>query len=150
MIAFDTNILIYAELPAEDDSRHQKAANLLRRAGLVGSIMPLQVLGEFLHVCRRKAVINHEFALQRTQTFASVFDTPPTSLNDVINAQVLLQKFNLQFFDALIITVASRAGATMLLSEDMQQGFVHRGLTIVNPLADTPHPQLARLLDLPA
>jgi len=37
----------------------------------------------------------------------------------------------------------------LLLSEDMQDGFVHRGATVVNPLLDTPHPKLAVLLDRP-
>lgn len=133
MIAFDTNILIYAELPEANDDRHQIAAELLRLSGLVGSIMPVQVLGEFLHVCRRKAIIDHGLALQRTQTFAAVFDTPSTSLDDLINAQILIQQFNLQFFDALIIAVASRAGATILLSEDMHDGLEIEGLKIVNP-----------------
>ena len=34
----------------------------------------------------------------------------------------------------------------MLLSEDMQHGFVARGLTIVNPLADPAHSKLEALV----
>ncbi|MDV3256212.1 MAG: hypothetical protein LOX97_00170, partial [Sphingomonas sp.] len=52
----------------------------------------------------------------------------------------------LQFWDALIVSAAADAGCAMLLSEDMQHGFVTRGLTIVNPLTDAPHPKLAALM----
>ena len=34
----------------------------------------------------------------------------------------------------------------MLLSGDMQDGFVWRGVTVVNPFAATPHPMLVDLL----
>jgi predicted nucleic acid-binding protein len=45
----------------------------------------------------------------------------------------LLTRFKLQYFDALIIAVASRAGARILLSEDMHDGLVVDGLRVVNP-----------------
>jgi predicted nucleic acid-binding protein len=51
-----------------------------------------------------------------------------------------------QFWDAMILSAAADAGCTLLLSEDMQNGFVARGVTVVNPLADAPHPRLAGLL----
>jgi predicted nucleic acid-binding protein len=35
----------------------------------------------------------------------------------------------------------------LLLSEDMQHGFVSRGMTVVNPFAEPTHPKLAALLD---
>lgn len=41
---------------------------------------------------------------------------------------------------------AAAAGCTLLLSEDMQGGFVTRGLTIVDPLREDTHPKLAALL----
>lgn len=47
--------------------------------------------------------------------------------------KVLRQHISCSFFDAVIIAVARRAGATLLLSEDMHDGLVIEGLTIVNP-----------------
>ena len=58
----------------------------------------------------------------------------------------LVIEHRLQFWDALIVNAAAEAGCTLLLSEDMQDGFMIRGVTIVNPLADKPHEKLARLL----
>jgi predicted nucleic acid-binding protein len=51
----------------------------------------------------------------------------------LIEALDLADRKMLQYFDALIITVAARAGATMLLSEDMQDGLEVDGLLVVNP-----------------
>ena len=58
----------------------------------------------------------------------------------------LVVDHRLQFWDALIVTAAAEAGCSLLLSEDMQHGFVVRGITIVDPLRSEPHPKLARLL----
>jgi predicted nucleic acid-binding protein len=35
----------------------------------------------------------------------------------------------------------------LLLSEDLQQGFVWRGVSVVNPLAESADPLLTRFLD---
>jgi hypothetical protein len=35
----------------------------------------------------------------------------------------------------------------LLLSEDMQDGFVYRGVTVANPFAERIHPLLASLMD---
>jgi predicted nucleic acid-binding protein len=135
VIAFDTNILIYAELPIADDPRHQQAASLLAVAALHGAILPLQVLGEFLHVCRRKAILAPDLASRKIDAYAEVFQIPHTVVDDMIITTALLSKFNLQFFDALIVAVVRRAGATILLSEDMHDGLEIDGLRIVNPFA---------------
>lgn len=55
-------------------------------------------------------------------------------------------RYDLQFFDAVIIAVARRAGATLLLSEDMHDGFVIDGLTIRNPFDAANEILLADLL----
>ena len=53
----------------------------------------------------------------------------------------------LQFWDALIVTVAAEARRRLLLSEDMPDGFLWRGVTVVIPFAEPLHPRLAALLD---
>jgi hypothetical protein len=53
------------------------------------------------------------------------------------------------FWNALFVTAAAEAGCTLLLSEDMQDGFATRGLTVANPLRDTLHSKLAGLIERP-
>jgi predicted nucleic acid-binding protein len=46
----------------------------------------------------------------------------------------------------MILAAASEARCRLLLSEDMRDGLAWRGVTITNPLTDSPHPLLARAL----
>ena len=78
-------------------------------------------------------MLDLRLASRRVDTYALVFETPATSLEDLTEAAHLSARFTLQYFDALIIAVATRAGATMLLSEDMHDGLVIDALTVVNP-----------------
>ena len=153
LIALDSNILVYlagtAFVPAD-------IPKIARVQALVGSlnkvaslVAPVQALGELFVVLKRAGAAPAE-ARDIVSEYSQAF-LPAASLPQTVAAAVdLVVEHKFQLWDALILTAGSQAGCTMLLSEDMQQGFVHRGLTIVNPLADTPHPQLARLLDLPA
>ena len=135
MIALDTNILIYADTSADPNDRHAKAVKIFSRLmePEVIACIPLQVLGEFINVCRHKNILSLQLAANRLVNYAKVFQTPHTLLEDQIAASILSAGHKLQFFDALIITVAARAGAKLLLSEDMQDGLEVEGLRVVNP-----------------
>ncbi len=133
MIAIDTNILVYADSASDPLGRHLRAITLLEYLSLTTNCVPMQVLAEFLNVSRRKTTIPFEKAIARVEAYALLFDTPGTTLSDLAVAGQLSIRHNLQFFDAVIIAVAIRAGATLLLSEDMHDGQVIDGLTIVNP-----------------
>ncbi len=133
MIAVDTNVLIYA-ISAEDDvGRTALALNLLDRIAKARPILPLQVVGEYLNVSRRSKDIDLADALMRIELVMDVYRCVSTLAEDFVAAVAISARFNLQYFDAVIIAVARRAGATMLLSEDMHDGLEVEGLRIVNP-----------------
>jgi predicted nucleic acid-binding protein len=52
----------------------------------------------------------------------------------------------LQMWDALILVVAAEQHCRIVISEDFQDGFTWRGVTVVNPFASEPSPLLAGLL----
>ncbi len=52
----------------------------------------------------------------------------------------------LGIWDAVILSAAADARCRLLLSEDLQDGFTWRGVTVVNPFASSPHRLLAALL----
>lgn len=135
MIAFDTNILVYAEDSTEPSGKHKHAANLLTKAGKIDAVIPIQVLGEFVNVCRKKKIAGVEIITAKIDDFSSIFVTPHSSVADIQNAAMLAEKYQMQFFDALIVVITRRAGATILISEDMQDGLEIDGLRIVNPFA---------------
>jgi predicted nucleic acid-binding protein len=133
LIAFDTNLLIYAEVPEAQDGRHERAAIILTKLAHRQAVAPIQVLGEFINVCRKKRLVPLELAMQKVANYALMFETPQTELADIANAASISARHDLQFFDALIVTVSARAGADVLLSEDMQNGQIIGELRILNP-----------------
>jgi predicted nucleic acid-binding protein len=133
LIAFDTNILVYAQQDDTSDSRHERALGIIYAATLIDGCMPVQVLGEFLNVCVRKLKMTPDDVIDQIDEYADVFDCPQTGHSDLVRAAHLADLHDLQFFDALIVTVSSKAGATILLSEDMHDGLEIDGLRIVNP-----------------
>jgi predicted nucleic acid-binding protein len=135
VIAIDTNILVYVEDRDETFGRRETALGIMERLSLGGHIISCQVFAEFINACTRKKLVSIDKAIAKTNFYSKVFETPPTTCDDLIEATRLLANFNLQYFDALIIAVSSRAGAVMLLSEAMQDGLEIGGLIIVNPFA---------------
>jgi predicted nucleic acid-binding protein len=135
LIALDTNILVYAESPGDPDGRYEKAIEIIAAVSATNGCLPLQVVGEFLNVCRRKKMLEMAVAVERADNYTDLFGAPATAFVDLEQATDLSQAFDLQFFDALIIAVAARAGATMLLSEDMHDGLEVEGLKVINPFA---------------
>ncbi len=135
MIACDTNILIYAISPEDDRGRTAAALDLLDRLGPIRPILPLQVVGEYLNVARRRSDIDLAEALARIELIMNVHQYVASTAEDFIDAVEMSARFNLQYFDALILTAARRAGATMLLSEDMHDGLDAGGIRVVNPFA---------------
>jgi predicted nucleic acid-binding protein len=133
LIALDTNILVYAEAASDPSNRHVAAQELILRLGAPGGIVPLQVLAEFLNVCRRKALLSTGKAVARVGGYMDVFDIPETTPDDLLAAAQYAERYKISYFDALICAVASRAGATVLLSEDMADGMEIDGLRIVDP-----------------
>jgi predicted nucleic acid-binding protein len=135
LIAVDTNILIYAEDPNDPNGCHEKCALLLTRLSTAPTLIPVQVLGEFLNVCRRKQIVPMNLAAAKVANYQMVFESPVTISQDLFEATKISSAFGLQYFDALIVAVARRAGAKLLLSEDMHDRLTIDNLTIVNPFA---------------
>ncbi len=50
----------------------------------------------------------------------------------MIRASEIQERHPLSFWDALILAAAAKAGAAILLSEDLDHGQVIEGVTIVN------------------
>jgi predicted nucleic acid-binding protein len=149
MIAFDSNILIYIGglVRADDDVAKQATMRKLmaKLSQTMDMVAPAQALGEVYHVCQRKGWSreeSRELVLVLNQSFTVVGSGRET----FIEAVDLATEHKLQFWDALILNVAADAGCSLLLSEDMQDGFAWRGVTVVNPFAEKMHKRLARAL----
>lgn len=69
------------------------------------------------------------------------------SSGDVLLAAADLSHVHrLGIWDAQVLSAAADARCRLLLSEDLQEGFTWRGVTVTNPFAAGQHPLLAALV----
>jgi predicted nucleic acid-binding protein len=86
-----------------------------------------------MRVTQRKAPTLFPSIKAALEAYRAAFRIPSTTDTVIAVAADLAQERKLQFWDSVICVVAAQAGATVLFSEDMQDGADIRGLKIVNP-----------------
>lgn len=102
-------------------------------SGSVGGVIPAQVLGELVRVAQRKAPSLLSSIVAALDVYRSAFRVPVTTHLIIAEAAALAIERRLQFWDSVICVAAAQAGASVLLTEDLQDGADIRGLRIVNP-----------------
>jgi predicted nucleic acid-binding protein len=144
-IAFDTNVLAYAE-GINGAERRDAALNLIRRLPQENAVVPAQVLGELFHVLVRKGGMSLRDARDALLSWRDAFPIVETSLQGMVAAVDLATDHQLGIWDAVVLSSASQAGCRLLLSEDFQEGFTWAGVTVVNPFSSPPHALLNAVL----
>lgn len=130
----DTNVLVYAHDRSE--SRKQPMAQTLLE-GLWASrtgALSTQILQEFYVVATRKfdPPMSKRAAREVVALYA-VWPLVQIDLPLIVTASRLEERHKLSFWDALVVEAARRAGATRLISEDLQSGRLIGGVRIENP-----------------
>ena len=143
-VALDTNVLVYA-LGANDPDRGARAEEVIASRPPRDIVLPIQVLGELMRVLVGKAKWPAPRARLAVDRFRHAHPVQPTNASTLEAALDLAVDHRFSIWDAVIVNAASEAGCRLLLSEDLADGFVWRGLAIVNPFAAEPHPLLRRL-----
>lgn len=145
-LALDTNILVYAE-GVNGEPRQQRSLPLISRLPRESTFIPVQVLGELFRVLVGKSRVSPKAAQARVANWQASFpliETSPAVLSSAIDLAV---QHKLRIWDAVILAAADEAQCRLLLSEDMQDGFTWRGVTVANPFAAKKHELLALLPD---
>lgn len=143
--ALDTNVLAYAEGLGEAE-KCLAARALVVALPTAETILPAQTLGELFRVLTGKKGESPLQAKQAVLSWADAFEVADSSYGAFVSAMDLASDHGLQIWDSLIFSVAAEANCRLLISEDMQDGFTWRGLTVVNPFADPPSKLLEALL----
>ncbi|MBV9162791.1 MAG: PIN domain-containing protein [Pseudonocardiales bacterium] len=130
----DTNVLIYSH-DTHDQAKHRAAENLLAQLWTTGlGVLSTQVLQEFYSAATRKLQppLTPAQARQVVHDYSEWcrVDTDPLL---IISAGRLSEQHSINFWDALIIEAARRAGATELITEDLNHGCRFGELTVRNP-----------------
>ncbi len=145
-IALDTNILAYAEGTNGAEMR-DRALDLIQALPPESVVLPVQTLGELFHVLVRKAKRRPTRARAALLSWRDAYPTIDTSAAVMADAMDLASDHGLSIWDSVVLAASAAAGCRLLLSEDLQDGFTWRGVTVTNPFAATFHPMLAALLD---
>jgi predicted nucleic acid-binding protein len=143
-VALDSNLLVYAELEPESD-KGRRAADLIVRVAPDG-VIAAQVLGEFLRVVQRKAPTALPEAIRQAGLYRATFLVPATTDHNIVEAAELALVRRLQLWDSVICVVASRSGAKLLLSEDLQDGGMIGDVRVINPFNAANETRLADLI----
>lgn len=138
LIGLDSNVLAYLagvdRTPgdaAKIDVSRALLPSLSKKARLVA---PVQALGE-LYIVLTRAGASREEAQAIVVKFGQKFSPADSGSETLLSALDLAVAHRLQLWDSLIINACAQAGCTVLLTEDMQDGFVWRGVTLLNPFA---------------
>jgi predicted nucleic acid-binding protein len=140
-LALDTNILVYAE-GVGDEARRLASLDLIALLIAADVVLPAQALGELYRVLTAKAKRRPESARVAVLGWSDAFLVADSTWTAFQSALDLAGAHGLQIWDALILSVAAEYRCRLLLTEDLQPGFVWRGVTVVNPYAAPPHPLL--------
>jgi predicted nucleic acid-binding protein len=137
LAALDSNIMVYAE-GINDVARRDIAQAHLAALGPDRVVVPLQALGELVSAQIRVARRTVEFAATRALDWRDRYQVQETTKEVFDGALQIMEHHKLQVWDTIILSAAAVAGASVLLSEDMQNGFKWQNVTIVNPFSLTP------------
>jgi predicted nucleic acid-binding protein len=132
----DTNILIYAH-DVSNPAKQQRAVQLIdqlwdERRGVVST----QVLQE-LAVNVRRSLRNRLSMAQATRLVESflAWEVVINQPKAVLRAMEIEERFQISFWDAMIVQAAQSAGCEILYSEDLSHGQEYDGVLVVNPFA---------------
>jgi len=131
----DTNILMYAH-DTSTGAKHERAKALIEklwrdRTGVVST----QVLQELSVNLRRKA--GRPLDVKATREIVADYLTWQVIVNggeSILEAIDLEVRYQISFWDALVLQAAHASGAEVLYSEDLSDGQTYGPVRVINPL----------------
>jgi predicted nucleic acid-binding protein len=132
----DTNILVYA-YDRGAGGKHDEALGLIQQLWQEGNgILSTQVLQEFYVNIRRKA--QRPVTVEQARALISDYLAWDPIVNDgasMLEAIDLEKRYQLSFWDSLIIAAARKGGASVIYSEDFNHGQSFGSVEVRNPFA---------------
>ena len=128
----DTNILVYAALN-QDPVKHRLAALLLKDALLNNDgVISAQVINEFANTLFKKTRRTPREIQELISRFMPLnrMDMTTALVNEAIEIKT---RYELQYYDALIVAAAKRCGCDTLLTEDLNDGQTYDGVLCRDP-----------------
>lgn len=130
----DTNILMYAHDSAAGEKHHRAKALVEELWETRVGVVSTQVLQELAVNLRRKA--KKPLHAKATRDVVSDYLTWQVVVNggdSILEALDLEAKYQISFWDALIVQAAHVSGAEVLYSEDLSDGQAYGAVRVINP-----------------
>jgi predicted nucleic acid-binding protein len=130
----DTNVLVYAH-DASTGDKHLRARALLERLWIEGTgVLSTQVLQEFYVNVMRKTLRppRSEDARQWVRDYLC-WEVVTNDGDTIIAAIDMQMRYQLSFWDALVLQSANEAAVELIYSEDLNDGQRYGMVTVVNP-----------------
>lgn len=127
-VFLDSNILIY--LLDKDTKKKETVEDLLRPDQYIST----QVVSENVNVCLKKLKLSKELSFAHGRELLNLFNVITIDSETIRKAFQLSERYQLGFWDSLIIATALLANCEIIYSEDLQNGLlIEDKLKIVNP-----------------
>jgi predicted nucleic acid-binding protein len=131
-LSLDSNILFYT-VDADAGQRQERAREVVRQAARGDSVLSLQTLCEFFASTTRKGKLTAAQAIAHVEDWQTLFPVVAATPGSLRLAMRAVKHHSLSFWDAMQWAVAKQAGATVLLSEDLQHDRELEGVRFRNP-----------------
>ena len=132
----DTHILFYAQDKSAGLKREraEKLVSDLWQSG--AGVLSTQVLQEFCVAVRRVDRNRPIDDLRRWVERYSKWEVVVNNHESILGALGIESRYNISFWDAMIVHAAQVARADVLYSEDLSDGMLFGSVRVVNPLVD--------------
>ena len=108
--------------------------------------MPVQVLGELFNVLVRRAGRSRSAAREAILKWHDDYGLIETSAAVMVAAADLAADHGLGIWDSIVLSTAAEGRCRLLLSQDLQEGFTWKGVTVTDPFVAPRHPLLEALI----
>ena len=128
----DTNVWVYA-LTEQDHAKKKIAAELISKTYLEDTIcVNAQVLKEFANFAfkrTKKSADEINAMLKKMSSYSFVPDTKEL----VMQAVALKERYDVGFYDSLMLSAANKAKCDVIYTEDLNSGQKYGTVTAINP-----------------
>lgn len=132
----DTNVLVYVHDVSAGPKRERAIQLLERLADSRSGLLSTQVLMEFYHTVTRKVPSPLPPALaRRIVADFGTWTTFSPRTSDIVQAGEIAERYQVSFWDAMIIRAAEAMSAGLIWSEDLNAGQSYMGVQLRNPFA---------------
>ncbi len=133
-VFLDTNVLLY--LLSADESKADRAEQLMLGGGLGSRVVSVQILNEFANVAMRKLDMSLPEIREVLQTVRIMCSVETVTVETHDSGLDLSERYGFAIYDSMMLASALLADYRVVYTEDLQRGQNIEGtLAVNNPFA---------------